>query len=287
MNREARGVILALVAIMLLRLSLTDDHLLYVKSSMRPWLVVSGGLLAVLAVVDFFGWLSRPAHGSHPDGSAVAPGPDATGAPDAEDDHASHRHGYLPWILVTPFIVVFAIGPSPLGAFMAERQVTTERINTEGAAGPVAADTGGTAVVNDASTDAAGPGGSSGATYPPPPPPVDGAVEMHIADFVSRAAYDDQRQMQGVLVRLEGFVTPDADGPGDTFLLTKFMLSCCAADGLPVSVRVRGLTPIPPADTWLRVEGYWIPHAGNALPPVDEFDLLTSEEIPVPEDPYL
>jgi uncharacterized membrane protein YcgQ (UPF0703/DUF1980 family) len=64
------------------------------------------------------------------------------------------------------------------------------------------------------------------------------------------------------------------------------VLSCCAADGFPVSIRAHGLTPIPPADTWLRVEGYWIPHTGETLPPVDEFEIVTGEVIPVPDDPY-
>ncbi len=286
MNREARGVILALVAVMLLRLSLTDDYLLYVKASMRPWLVISGVLLAGLAAVDLLGWLARPGdphrehdhqhdHEHHPDHEAGGVEVDP-----ATDDHAGHRHGVLPWILVAPFVVVFAIGPSPLGAFMAERQATTERVNTEG----------GGAASAEPATGAGGTGGTSvgaGYSYPPLPDPVDGAVEMHIADFASRAAYDDLRQMDGVLVRLEGFVTPDTDGPGDTFLLTKFMLSCCAADGFPVSVRVHGLDPIPAADTWLRVEGRWIPHTTETLPPFDELELVSSEEIPVPDDPYL
>jgi uncharacterized repeat protein (TIGR03943 family) len=163
---------------------------------------------------------------------------------------------------------------------MAQRQPTTERVNTEGAPGVESGATG------DAEAGV-GDGAAAGYTYPPLPPAVDGAVEMHIADFTSRAVYDHQRQMEGVLVRLEGFVTPDPEGPGDTFLLTKFMLACCAADGLPVSVRAHGLSPIPAADTWLRVEGYWIPHTGDTLPPYDEFEIRTSEEIPVPADPYL
>lgn len=264
MNREARGVILALVAVMLLRLSLTDEYLLYVKSSMRPWLIISGALLAALSAIDLFGWFARP--DTHDQTDPLH----HDRLHDHDDDHTGHRHGVLPWILAAPFVVVFAIGPSPLGAFMAQRQPATERINTEAASSTADAD-------DDAPVY----------RYPDLPEPVDGAVELRITDFVSRAAYDSEQQMDGVLVRLEGFVTPDDDGDGDTFLLTKFVLSCCAADGFPVSIRAHGLDPLPVADTWLRVEGFWLPHETEQLPPFDEFEVVSVEEIPVPENPYL
>ena len=258
----------------MLRLSLTDDYLLYVKSSMRPWLIISGLLLAVLAAVDVFGLLAG-GEDDHDHGH------------DHDHDHEGHRHTYLPWIMVIPFVVVFAVGPAPLGAYMAQRQPTTERA--------VAAADFDEPVVNDGAAgivpDQAGDAGQSGSGSSPSdgvlPPPVDGAVELNHLDFLGLAAYDDQRRMEDVLVRLEGFVSPDPDGPGDTFLLTRFMLSCCAADGFPVSIQMHGVDPIPPTDTWLEVEGYWIPHTGDTPPPIDAFDVVTAEEVPVPENPYL
>jgi putative membrane protein len=263
-SRDARGVILGLVAVMLLRLSITDEYLLYVKPSMRPWLLVSGSLLAVLAVVDVLGLMARPGH-------APAQGDDHHHDHEADDgdDHHGHRHGLLPWILVIPSVVVFSIGPSPLGAFMAERQSTTARDPGQDAGG---ADTSGTDVQY---------------SYPALAPPVDGAVEMTIGEFIGRAAFDRERQMEDVRVRLIGFVSPDPEGNGETFLLTRFALSCCAADAVAVSVRAQGLSPIPAGDTWLEVEGFWIPHTGDELPPYDAFDIVAAREIPVPEHPYL
>lgn len=276
MNREARGVILAVMAVLLLRLSLTDDYLLYVKSSMRPFLIVSGVLLAGLAIVDLLGWLSRSDdahdhdhHHDHGDQPAHVGHGDEFAAHEA-DDHAGHRHGLLPWILLAPFLVVFSIGPSPLGAYMAARQSTSTRVDAEAV----------TPGDSDTST-------SDDIAYPPLPPAIDGAVELGLTDFVNRVAYDEQRQMEGELIRLDGFVTPDETGPGDTVLLTRFTLSCCAADGIPVSVRMVGLDPLPEADTWLEVEGYWVPHTGDQLPVFDDFAVETVTEIPAPTDPYL
>lgn len=275
MRREARGAILGLVAILLLRLSLTDDYLLYVKSAMRPFLIISGVLLAGLAAIDVLGL--RP--GSDEDDSHAGQErdghPHAGHAGGADDDilvapegHADHGRGLLPWLLVAPFVLVFAVGPQPLGAFLAERNSNAQREQ------PVAAST--------------SQQGSTGAfAYPDLPDPVNGAVEIDIAEFANRVVYDTARQMDGVLVRMDGFVAADKKGDGSTFLLTRFQLSCCAADGVPVSVRVRGLDQIPPTDTWLSVEGFWIPHTTENVPEIDDFEAESVQQIPAPADPYL
>lgn len=275
MRREARGLVLAFPAVLLLRLSITDEHLLYVKGSMRPWLLVSGVLLAVLSLLDVFevsfpGKSAGAAAGDPDEGHAellagvgTADGPDVHDHAHGDGGH-QHRDGVLAWTLVLPFVVVFAIGPSPLGSFLAQRQPQTEL------ARPAAAKI----------------------EYPPLPDAVDGAVDLSIAEFHTRILYDGDRQMEGVRLRMNGFVTPDADGPGGTFLLTKFMLSCCAADGIPITVRVYGVSPIPADDTWLELEGEWIPAedvVDDAVAPrrVHEFRADSFRPIPVPADPYL
>ena len=37
----------------------------------------------------------------------------------------------------------------------------------------------------------------------------------------------------------------------DGFLLTRFLVSCCAADGVPIQVAVRGVETAYPDDTWV------------------------------------
>ncbi|MEU6207385.1 hypothetical protein ABZ814_27790 [Micromonospora musae] len=38
------------------------------------------------------------------------------------------------------------------------------------------------------------------------------------------------------------------------------MLACCAADGIPIKIGLRGDVPDLAPDTWVRATGHWIPH---------------------------
>ena len=121
---------------------------------------------------------------------------------------------------------------------------------------------------------------------PAPAAPGDPVV-LSLKEFVGRAVYDRGRSLQGTPVRLVGFVTPDTRGGG--FLLTRFIVTCCAADARPLRVAVRGLEPPgPAADTWLEVTGTWHAEpraAEDQRPPVlDATDVRT---IPAPTSPYL
>jgi uncharacterized repeat protein (TIGR03943 family) len=93
--------------------------------------------------------------------------------------------------------------------------------------------------------------------------------------------------LKGVPVRLIGFAAPVAAGDG--FLLTRFVLTCCAADARPVRVAVRGAGPPWPApDTWLEVVGTWRAERRDAEdehPPVLDASELRS--VPAPANPYL
>ncbi len=63
MSREARPSILTAVALLLLRLSITGQHVLFVKPTMGPFLLVAGGVVAVLAV----GVMLEPGSPNHQD----------------------------------------------------------------------------------------------------------------------------------------------------------------------------------------------------------------------------
>ena len=230
MTREARALILTTVALLLLRLSLTGEHVLFVKPSMGPYLLVAGVVVAVFSLCVM---LEPGAEGHH--------------------HHGAHR---LAWLLMAPCVVVFVIGPAPLGSFMASRQ--PQHVPDPG----------------------------SGKEYRLPSP-VDGAVDITIADINQHGLYDTHRYMDRVHLRVDGFVASDSDGSGGTFLLTRFVLYCCAADAYPVSVRVSGIKNIPHHDTWLRIEGYWKPHDANNVPDVEELEADKWTEIPAPADPYL
>ena len=90
----------------------------------------------------------------------------------------------------------------------------------------------------------------------------------------------------GTGVRLTGFVThPPGIQPG-LFALTRFYVSCCAADAIPYSVTVDPTGPaIPrtyPDDRWLEIRGrLWRSDAGYTLTP------HSIKPVKTPADPYL
>jgi uncharacterized repeat protein (TIGR03943 family) len=88
----------------------------------------------------------------------------------------------------------------------------------------------------------------------------------------------------GVAVDLTGFVSERFAGSGDTFRLSRFYVSCCAADAFPYSVTVRSSEAGRrfAEDTWLRVAG--------TLERTNEGFLVVTERVrpvEVPDDPYL
>ena len=89
--------------------------------------------------------------------------------------------------------------------------------------------------------------------------------------------------VEGLVVELVGFVTHPGDASAGDFGLTRFYISCCAADAVPFTVVVRPATDETFADdTWLKVEG-------TLLLAGDGFILDAAEIEPVeePSAPYL
>lgn len=241
MNRENQSLLVAFMSVLLLRMSFTNDYLSFVKTSMRPWLILSGGVLALLAVTSYL-----------------------RGSSDEMDeaDHGHHAASKVAWLMVLPFAAVFVITPGPLGAYAANRAAPRTP-----PAPPAASETDGAF------------------RYPPLPRITDGARDMALTDFVSYAIYDPDHQLLDQRVRLTGFVTPD--GTEDGFKLTRFVLACCAADASPISVVVTGLKTSPPAaDTWLAVEGTWLPDPSGDEPDTPALTVASVRTITQPDDPY-
>jgi uncharacterized repeat protein (TIGR03943 family) len=139
-------------------------------------------------------------------------------------DHGAPRSG---WLLALPVLVLLLAAPPALGSFAASRQAGS-----------------------------AAQAGDPGGAFPLLPEPVGGAVPIPVSEFVTRALYDKDRSLQGVRVRLLGFAAP-REGGG--YLLTRFNLFCCAADGEAYQLEVRGDRSQRQADQWLVVEGRWLP----------------------------
>jgi uncharacterized repeat protein (TIGR03943 family) len=179
------------------------------------------------------------------------PGPDAHG-----HGHGAPRSG---WLLALPALVLLLVAPPALGSYAAGRQAGS---------------------VVQAGDD---PGG----VFPPLPEAVGGAVPLPVSEFVTRALYDEERSLSGERVRLLGFAAPERDGG---YLLTRFNLFCCAADGQAYQVEVHGDRVPRRADQWLVVEGRWRPGtiydgiAPSGVLPVLVADSVT--EVRPPADRY-
>jgi uncharacterized repeat protein (TIGR03943 family) len=168
------------------------------------------------------------------------------------------EHGHAPgvaWLLGLPLLALLLVSPPALGSFAVERQ---------GSAPPA----------------------TVGAGFMELPAPREGAVDLALREYVSRALYDLGRSLDGVPVRLVGFVTPDDDGG---YRLSRFTVNCCAADATAFSVTVVG-DSARPADSWLEVTGRWEPRPGHEPGTLsEEPPLIVAERVsvvPAPDEPY-
>jgi uncharacterized repeat protein (TIGR03943 family) len=176
-------------------------------------------------------------------------------------DPASARRPAGPvvgWLLILPIVVLISIAPTGLGASAADR--VDAYTPTESAVSFTELD------------------------------PSAGPVELRVSDFLDRALWDDARSLEGVTVRLEGLVV-NAPEITDGFKLTRFLVSCCAADGIPLQVTVHDPGLALPDDSWVVVDVIWRPPTvpyremeGSWTVEADAVSLTVMPE--VPNDPY-
>jgi uncharacterized repeat protein (TIGR03943 family) len=188
------------------------------------------------------------------------------------DQHGQQVHGpRVAWLLALPVLALVLITPPALGSFAASRQSIqpppTIQVKSTG--------------------EAAASGSSS--LFAPLIPPGDGtAVPMSLAEYLARD-YQEPHTLAGVRVRLLGFVTPQHRGR-DGYLLTRFVISCCAADATALRVAIHGDVVARAPDTWLEVEGSWQQRAGDSLDQTAaDTAVLLAESVRVvkqPSEPY-
>jgi uncharacterized repeat protein (TIGR03943 family) len=251
-DRRSQAAVLFVVGAMALYLGGSDAALAYVKAGLQPLLLASGAILMGLAVAAVLRYRR-----------------DHNDAERAGDEHGHRAHGpRVAWLLALPPLALVLIAPPALGAFAASRQAVLAPPTIQ--AGP---------------TDPAA--GVDQPLIPPLVPNGEGAaVPLTLAEYVVRD-YEAPHTLGGVRVRLVGFVTPQQPGR-DGYLLTRFAISCCAADATAYKVAVHG-DPVPRGpDTWLEVEGRWQQRqrtGGDPDQPSDEPPLLLAESIRVIEQP--
>lgn len=154
------------------------------------------------------------------------------GAP-GDDGHGGHDHGHdarIGWLLVVPLLVVIVVPPAPLGP---------------------------NAIRSRLASSSSGP-----RSFPALRAPERGAVPLSMAEFSTRALRDPDRSLDGVRVRLVGFVSSSDEG---SYRLARFVIFCCAADAEAVEVVVTGDGEPRATNEWYEVEGVWRAGAVPAL----------------------
>ncbi|MCJ1714015.1 TIGR03943 family protein [Curtobacterium sp. VKM Ac-2922] len=93
----------------------------------------------------------------------------------------------------------------------------------------------------------------------------------------------DTSELVGKRVTLTGFVVP---GSGDSFTLTRFVISCCAVDAQPVGLGVTTDGTVPRENQWVRVTGAFADNPDQASDVRIVIRAATVRTVAQPEDPY-
>jgi len=107
-NKQAQAVVMLLFGGAILRASLTDLYLRYVKEGLRPFLLVAGALLIAAAVMTL--WYDLRGRTS----------PDAHHDDDEDDGHGhAHHEPRVGWLLILPVLGLLLVAPPALGSYAA------------------------------------------------------------------------------------------------------------------------------------------------------------------------
>src|SRR5882724_6993331 len=117
MNKLTQAVIMLLLGGSILKATITDVFLRYVKAGLRPYLLVAGVLLVAAAVMTI--WFELRS------GATAPAGPDEHKRPDEHDAHEADGHGHdhdhheprVGWLLILPVIALLLITPPALGSY--------------------------------------------------------------------------------------------------------------------------------------------------------------------------
>jgi len=201
----------------ILRASLTDLYLRYVKEGLRPFLLAAGILLVAAAVMTlWYDLRGRDGQADH-DGHA-----DHSGHEDDGHGHA-HHEPRVGWLLILPVLGLLLVAPPALGSYAA------------GQAGTVLT------------------AQNSASDYPPLP--AGDPAPIGLLDYASRALFDSGKSLTGRNLQLTGFITPGPDG--QPMLARIVLTCCAADGrpikvGLTGSV-----PEAVPADTWVQMVGVY------------------------------
>jgi len=254
-NREAQGIVLFVFGGAVLHAGLTDVYLRYVRAGLRPFLLVAGVVLIIVAIATLWYEL-RPGRAAR--AAAEKKSILQDDGPGRADDGHGHGHGHghrepgIAWLLVLPLFALIVVVPPALGSYAADRT--------------------GTALQRPLGFDTL---------------PVQDPLQLTVLDYAGRAVYDHGRSLGSRRVQITGFVTIGSHG---TPYLTRMILNCCAADAQPIKVALSGKVPaVLGRDAWFDVIGTYSakemkdPVNGGTIPFIDVSQITP---VSAPDDEY-
>lgn len=172
---------------------------------------------------------------------------------DAEaPEHGSGSHvPWAAWLLFAPSLAFFLIAPPALGADFADRAQTASvpvEDTTEGGL---------------------------------PPLPSSDPAPLLLDEVMMRASFDEGATLADHRLELTGFVSHDSSG----WYVTRFAMSCCAADAYVMRVAVTG-ADAPADDQWVRVVGTHVAGTGDDGTTAPEITAESIELIEAPRNQY-
>jgi uncharacterized repeat protein (TIGR03943 family) len=260
-NREVQAAVILVIGVVYGRLALSDALLAYVKASLRVPLLLSVVVLLVLGILSLV--RDREDELAEVTVDGAAPSPDTGPAAGGTDHGGGHHHDHatvprVGWLVLAPVLALLLIAPPALGAYAAAR----------GGANRVA---------------------EPNSALAPLPAAIEGAVPLSLGDAVVRALYEPDGPMRGTPVRLVGFVAEDEET--GAALLSRFAVSCCAADANVRQVLLAGGGRAHEEDSWLEVVARFDgtvhdPDGEGGAPGIPVFEVIAERRIEPPRSPY-
>ena len=172
-----------------------------------------------------------------------------------EKDVHQPKRSRVGWLLVLPIAVLILFGPQPMGDFAI----------------------GATPNLPPYAFDIAAYASRVGERQP----------QLRLADVLQGVKQAGNRTYLATHdVVLIGFASSTGVAGRDSFVLTRFLISCCAADAQPLSVTIVGASVVPEKNQWVEVAARYEPDAsnGNKYGPVMRASSV--KLIPEPKGPY-
>jgi uncharacterized repeat protein (TIGR03943 family) len=221
---RAGGALLMLFGVVIVRLLWQGTFTAYVRPGMA---VPLGAAAATLLIMGAFGLLRRTksrSRGGFPQRDVSDHDQVVAHRAAGHDGHGHGTFAKVSWLLVLPLLVLTVIAPGPLGAD-----------NAANTSAP-------TSVLFQPATLQ---------------PDASGIVTMKLRDLTGWTQQNPKRLLHR-RVRVLGVVSSVSDG-GRRVRLSRFTITCCAADATPFSadVMLGEGTATPPKGSWLEVVGTW------------------------------